>query len=1319
MCFINCHNHTDYSNLRLLDCTNSVEDLIKTSNELGYKGIAISDHESVSAHIQAIKKTRELKEKNVIQQDFKLILGNEIYLVDDVEYIKNNYVSGVTKFPHFLLIAKDKEGHKQLRYLSSMAWKNSFYTGAMERVPTDKKILEEVVKSNPNHLIASTACLGSETSIHLLSIRDAEQTNDLATANEHRDKLNKFINWCIDLFGKNNFFIELQPAYSEEQIFVNKELVKIAEIHELKTIITTDTHYLRPDDKKVHKAFLNAKDGDREIDSFYEATFLQTVDEIYERMNYFDKNIVAEALNNTLYLGEMIEDYTIEHETIIPKISLPKFEVIHMFKPAYQQYEYIEKMANSDNEQDRYIIKLIEEGFNEKVPRNTLSKEKFHIILNRINIELGEIWEISQKLNQAMSAYYITVREIINIIWDDDCGNSLVGSGRGSSSGFYICFLLGITQIDPLAYGTEMPHWRHLHRSRPDVGALDIDIDTEGSKRPRIIQALKKHFGDERLLQVCTFGTEGSKSALQTAARGLGIDSDISLHLSSLIPFERGQNWSLSDCLYGDKEKNRKPVKEFINGIDKYEGLKETALKLEGKINKRSIHAGGVILFNEEYYHSNALMKAPNGLPITQFNLDDCQAVGNVKFDLLTIEALDKIRVELDMLLEYKEIEWQGSLRKTFDKYLHPNNLNMDNPKLYEMLGEGTVTDLFQFSTEIGYQAAIKVKPSNLLEVAAANSLMRLVSDGEEQPIDVFIKHKGNIQLWYKEMSQYGLTSEEIKVLEKHLLKLYGVADTQESVMLLAMDEKIAGFSVQQANKLRKAIAKRSEKDLIEVKELFFEQGRKKEISNNLLSYVWDVQIKRQLGYAFSILHTIPYSIIALQELNLNYQFNSLYWNTACLTVNSRSTDGNDDEEINSDEEETDTKKKSTNYGKVALAIGQMHKRGIEIALPDINNAGFGFKPDLRNNQIIFGLKGINGIGDDIVHIIIKNRPYSSFDDFINKLFKTKQIKKGQIVKLIKAGCFDKFEDRFNIMKQFINKIYEPKQKLTMQNFNGLIENDLIPECYALLVRLYRFRKYISQNVYKTISKPKDKWLLLDDISTNFYNQHFSDQSIVEVNDGKIAVSELKFKKEYDKKMEPFKSWLQNEETLETLNKKLFSQQWYKYAEGTISKWEMDSLSFYYHKHELSHVNADKYGIIDFEKLPKEPKEVGSYKSRGLERPKFEIVRIAGTVLDKDKSKHTVTVLTTTGVVTVKFYDGVFAHYNKQISRTNDGDKEILEKSWFTRGNKLLIAGYRRDSNFRPHKYTDSVYRHTVSLIENIGENGDITLKTEREGYIN
>lgn len=1306
------HNHSDYSNIRLLDCVNSVEELIKTAGELGFKGVALSDHESVSGHVQAIKKTRELKDKGVLPNDFKLILANEIYLVDDINETRDNYKSGITKFPHFLIVSKNKKGHDQMRYLSSLAWSNSFYTGTMERVPTDKKDLERVIKENPNNLIASTACLGSESSIHLLAIREAELSNDEQRASLHRGKLNEFITWCMELFGAANFFLELQPALSEEQIYVNKKLVQMSNFYGLKLIITTDTHYLRPEQRTVHKAFLNAKEGDREVDSFYADTYLHTVDEIYEKMNYLPKEVIMTAIENTLLISEMVEEYTIEHETVIPKIDLPHFELRHLFKPAYEQYEYIGKMATSKSDQDLYLMKVLEDGFDAYIPRNALSKEKFHQILARIDIELGELWELSQQLKQAMSSYYITVREIINIIWDDDCGNSLVGSGRGSSSGFLICFLLGITQINPLEYGIEMPHWRHLHRSRPDIGALDIDIDTEGAKRPRIIQALKKAFGDLRVLQVCTFGTEGSKSAILTACRGLGIDNDTAMHIASLIPFERGQNWSLSDCLCGNEEKGRKPVKEFINEIEKYPNLKETALSIEGKINKRSIHAGGVILFNEPYYNSNALMKAPNGLPITQFNLDDSQAVGNIKFDLLTIEALDKIRTCLDLLLKFGEIEWQGTIRKTFEKYLHPNIIEKVNPRIYEMLGEGSVMDLFQFSTDVGYQAAIKVKPNNLLEMASANSLMRLMaSDGEEQPIDVFIKFKNNMQLWYEEMKHHGLNEDEVRVMEEHLLKLNGVADTQESVMLLSMDKRVAGFDVKLANKLRKAIAKKSKKDMEEAHQEFFKRGKELGNRETILKYVWDVQIKRQLGYSFSILHTLAYSVIALQELNLSYHFNPLYWNTAVLTVNS----GGLDIESDPDDEEEDKKTRSTDYGKVASAISSVMKNGIMVALPDINNADFGFKPDIEKNEIIFGLKGINGIGDDVVQTIIANRPYKSFDDFIQRMYVNGDVKKGQVIQLIKAGCFDSFGKRTDIMRDFINVIFERKEKLTMQNFNSLIENDVIPDQYGLLVRFYKFKKYISKRVYKTLNKPKDKLFELDDIAAQFFSSHFTDTSVVDCINGKIVVSEAKFKKEYDKAMEAIKPWLNSKEALEALNDKLYQDEWLKYAEGSVSKWEMSSLSFYYGDHELAGVNNQKYGIVDFNELPEEPVVAGYYKSRGQDRPKYEIVRIAGTVLDKDKNKHTVSLLTTSGVVTVKFYDGAFAHYNKQVSSINsEGKKEIVEKSWFTRGNKLLLCGYRRGSQFRPYKYIDSIYSHTVAMIDQVNENGDLVLISER-----
>lgn len=1306
MCFISPHNHTSRSNFRLLDCTNSVEDLIQTSANLGYKGIAITDHETVSSHVEALKVVEKLKKSEKIPSDFKLILGNEIYLCDSLEEVRDNYQSGVTKFPHFLLLAKDKAGHEQLRLLSSMAWENSFYTGAMERVPTIKEDLARVIKSNPNHIIATTACLGSESSIYLLELKEAEENNDKDKINDSKRKLHEFIAWCIDVFGKDNLFIELQPALSEEQIYVNNKLIPIADYYGLKRVIATDTHYLRPEDRIVHRSFLNAKDGEREVDSFYEACFLQTVDEINERMDYVDNSIIEDALRNTLLIGEMVEDYTILHDPVIPRIDLPEFEVRHVFKPAYEKYEYIEKMANSNDEQDRYIVKLIEDGFFEKLAGNSLSRESFHQILNRLNLELGELYEISIKLNQAMSSYYVTVRELINIIWDDECGgNSLVGSGRGSAAGFLINYLLGITQINPLIYGVDLPHWRHLHRSRPDIA--DIDIDTEGSKRPQILQALRNHFGNDRVLQVCTYGTEGSKSALQTACRGLEIDTDVAMYLSGMIPFERGQNWSLSDCFYGNEEKGRKPVRELIREVEKYPNLKEVAMKLEGTVKQRSIHAGGVIIFNESYHKSNAMMRAPNGTPVTQFNLSDSEAVGNIKYDLLTIEALDKIRATLDTLIDHKEIEWQGTLRETFDKYLHPDNIDMKNPKLYEMLGNGSVMDLFQFSTEIGLQSAIKVKPSNLLETAVANSLMRLMSDGEEQPIDTFIRFKNDISLWYQEMRKYGLNNEEIAIMEKHLLKLNGVADTQESVMLLSMDEKIAGFDVNWANKLRKAIAKKSTKDMAECYDRFFIQGKQLGAREELLHYVWDVQIKRQLGYSFSILHTLAYSIIALQELNLNLKFNPLYWQTACLSVNAGGQEADEDEEA---------KNKSTDYGKIAYAIGNMRQRGVNVALPDINKAGFGFIPDIENNSIIFGLKGMNGIGDDVCDLIIQNRPYQSLSDFLIRMFDTKLIKKGQMFQLIKGGCFDSFGNRVEIMKQFITHISEPKKKLTMANLKNMNELNLIPNEFDLNIRFLNYKDYISKKVHKTIAKPKDRLFKLDNIATQFYNEHFTEKCIVEISDdGQPVISEKAFKKEYDKKMENIKEWISQNDILQMYNSALLDEEWNQNVEGSISKWEMESLSYYYNDHELAHVNKEKYDISNFNNLSEEPEVVNEYEYRGRPMKEFQLARIAGTVLDRDKNKHTVTLLTTDGVVTLKLYGGQFSFYNQQISQRNsDGKKEVLEKSWFTRGNLLLCTGFRRGNQFVLRKYRNSIYQHTLAMIQGIDEEGNLHLQTER-----
>ncbi len=377
----------------------------------------------------------------------------------------------------------------------------------------------------------------------------------------------------------------------------------------------------------------------------------------------------------------------------------------------------------------------------------------------------------------------------------------------------------------------------------------DVDIDTEASKRQRIIEATRKKYGEDRVLNICTFKTEGSKSAMLTSARGLGIEPDVSLYLSGLIPVVRGATTSLKVMINGDEESGTRPNTEFINECNNYPNLLETALAIEGLISGRSIHASGVIVYETDSVEYNAMMKAPNGQPVTQWCMDDSTFAGGLKFDYLTIKNLDSMHICLDFLVEHGYIDWQGSLRATYTKYFHPNVLDYNTVKMWEMAENLEIVNLFQFQTMVGSQAIQKVKPRSLLELGTANSVMRLSVEEGEQPLDTYTRYRGNIDEWYTCMrEQYQLTEDEIHLMEKHLKKVDGMASTQEEVMLLSMDEKVSNFSMLEANKLRKSIAKKKKVLQDQAKELFFRKGMEIGTSDNLLNYIWNEVIGKQLG---------------------------------------------------------------------------------------------------------------------------------------------------------------------------------------------------------------------------------------------------------------------------------------------------------------------------------------------------------------------------------------------------------------------------------------------------------------------------------------
>lgn len=1313
--FAELHTHTDVgSNVRLIDSTCKTEAIIDKAIELGFTGVAITDHESLSAHIKAIQKWKKIKEK---YPEFKLILGNEIYLIDESDY-KNT-----DNFYHFILLAKDPVGHRQLRELSSRAWSRVYTHKRVERVPTFYSDLEEVVGKNPGHLIGQTACLGSQFDIQMLS----------GEANE----AHAFADWCRDLFGKDNFFIELQPGISEEQVTYNKLAKSFCEENGYNWTITNDVHYLTKDKRELHAAFLSSKDEERETSDFYESTYFKTEQEMLERMSYLGEEFVLKGFENTVKIAQMIESYDLQQDVKVPQRPLPKFKIQGVFANWYDKYEYINKFAHSEYDQDRYMLSEIEKGFLTK-PRKFLKvtddsgdsclipfgsyvddgcKAEVYSISDeeavaRIDIELKQLWNISITLKQRMSSYYNLVQSLVDLMWADDGGNSLVGPSRGSVSGYYITYLMGIIQVDAIEWN--LPYWRHLTKERVELP--DVDLDSQSSQRPLIFQKIREWWGEDRTLNIITFKKETAKAAMQTACRGLGIDVDTAKELSSLIPITRGKVWSIKECLYGNPEEDREPVKELIDKMKQFPMLLETVEEIENLVSGRSSHASGLYLFNGSYLEQNSMMKTPKGTFVTCWEQYDSDYTGALKIDELTVEALDKIRKCMDLLLEDGLIQWQGSLRATYDKYFNPAVLDYTSSKMWDLLDEGKITDVFEFDTIVGSNAIKKIKPRNIKQTALASSVMRLMDNGDINPIDRFTDFKKDIFLWYKEMEGWGLSKEEVSVLEKYLLRNRGSSIEQEDVMELSMDDKIAGFDITLANKLRKGIAKKKPELVEEIKKKFFEMGKQRGNREVLLNYCWTKMISPQLGYSFSRNHVLPYALMALIEMNMAYHFPIIYWNCACLTINASA---NEDVEDN----------KSTNYGKIAKAIGDMQHHGVKIALPDINTAKFGFSPDQKNNQIVFGLKGINAVGDDVVQQVIANRPYDSLNDFVQK---NKDLDTRSVINLIKAGCFDSLEpDRNEAMGQYIvvltkAKVPAKESPLSLANLDKAKRLGIVPDKFKFELMLINFKKYVFTDHFKM---GKNVYLL-DNTARIFFDNylraHFKENVEYQFSPDGIVLVKSKFEKWFKSTIELFKEWLVSDEALKAFNKASYEEFaydiWDKYCFGNISEWEMDSLSFYYHPHELSYVDKKKYDLTDYQDIPPEPIVIGieKRKSKNSDKEiaweKYKLFKIVGTVLDKNANKNYITLLTTTGVVTVKFYSGQFTNYDKQISKKDSsGKKTVIEKSWFLRGNKLLITGIRRGDTFYPKKYYDSIYQHTVCLIEEVGDNGSLKLKYERE----
>ena len=1294
------HSHTHYSNIRLLDSINRPEKLIERAQKIGLAGIAITDHECLSSSIEVNILAKKLREEN---PDFKIALGNEIYLTDTRE-------NGI-RYWHFILIAKDAEGHRQLRELSSLAWLNSYWDRGLERVPTLKSDLEEIIKKNPGHLIATSACIGGELSGNVLIMEKARQTGDLKSAEAVKQNIIKFVLWCKELFG-DDFYIECAPGASRDQIIVNKKLAEMAPQFGVKMVIGTDAHYLTKEDRYVHKAYLNSKGGEREVDDFYEYAYLQDDEDIYKNLLPSIVDLIPTMYENSMEIYNKIEFYDLTHPQVIPSVEVKDYPK-DVFKRCDDDFPILASMHISDDKYERYWVNECENKLREK---NLFNKE----YLSRLEEEADVKRTIGEKLGTNMFSYPITLQHYINMFWD--CG-STVGAGRGSSCSGLNHYLLGVTQLDPIKWN--LPFWRYLNKERVELG--DIDLDLCPSKRPLIIQKIKNERGQKfrddineisrknlGCTLIATFGTESAKSTILTACRGYrseeypdGIDNDIAQYMSSLVPQERGFLWSLSDMVNGNEEKDRQPIPAFINEVNAYPGLLDIMLGIEGLISRRGSHASGVIMFDEDPYEFGCFMRTPSGDVITQYDLHMAEAAGMTKYDFLLTEVQDKIAQCIKFLQENGEIEDYYTLREVYDKYFHPDVLDINDKEVWKNIQEGNILNIFQFDSQVGAQAAKKIKPSSMLELSDANGLMRLMTSekGAETPMEKYIRFKNNLTLWYREMKDAGLTEAEIKYVEPYFKDSYGVPPSQEQLMRMLMDENICHFSLADANAARKVVGKKQMSKIPALKEKVLSQAS----SPALGQYIWKCGIGPQMGYSFSIIHALAYSFIGYQTAYLATNWDPIYWDTACLVVNSGSLTEDEDEYEYDDNDDIKKKEKGTDYSKVAKAIGDITEAGIEVSLVNINTSELGFEPDVENNRILYGLKALSNISTDTVDKIKVGRPYLGIKDFMNRCPLTKTA----MINLIKAGAFDEVEtelsNRKEIMVYYINKVCEPKKRLTLQNWAGLVSHNLVPKNLELQIRVYNFTKYL-----KASCKVKE-YYQLNDICMQFLTKFLPNvlDNLENINEV-FYIKQTVWDKMYQGLMDPAREWLKNkqEEVLSEYNRLLFKEVWDKYASGTISHWEMDSLCFYHGEHELANVNTYKYNLADFNELKSNEVDY-YYNRRGVQLPVYKLYRIIGTVIAKDDNKHIVTLLTTTGVVSVKFTRDYYSMFKKQISQVQaDGTKKVIEKSWFKRGTMLMITGYRRDDQFVAKTYTNSQTHQLYKITMIDGE--DIKLQHER-----
>lgn len=789
--FVHLHVHTEYS---LLDGANRIKDLIKRCNELDMKSIAITDHGVMYGVIDFYKEA--------VKNGIKPIIGCEVYTARRTRFDKQPGLD--SDQGHLVLLAKDMTGYKNLMKIVSIGFTEGFYY----KPRVDFEVLERYSEG----IIALSACLSGDVSKALLN-------NDYEKAKKIALRLN-------DIFGKDNFYLELQINGIQEQNLVNQGIIKIGRETGIPLVATNDAHYLRREDARAHEILLCIQTGSNIND---ENRMRFSTDEVYiktpEEMCGLFKN-VPEACENTLKIAERCN---VEFE--FNKLYLPEFKVPGNEEP----FVYLRELCLEG-------LKILygAETAGEEIPAGSIQdksgEKQKKSIAERLEYELGVIKQMGYV------DYFLIVWDFIKYARDNGI---MVGPGRGSAAGSLVAYCLGITSVDPLKYNLLFERFLNPER----ISMPDIDIDFCFERRQEVIDYVVRKYGADRVAQIITFGTMAARAAIRDVGRALDIPYNEVDIVAKMIPFQIGMNI--------DKALELNPeLKKRYDEDERIKELIDTARLLEGMPRHASTHAAGVVISKEPITEYVPLQRNDESIT-TQFTMGLLEELGLLKMDFLGLRTLTVIRDAVELI------------KCNYGKDIDVNSLEMNDPNVFKLFSEGKTSGVFQFESAGMTQFMKELQPASLEDIIAGVALYR---PGPMDQIPRYIQNKSNP----------GNVKYHHPLLEKILNVTYGCMVYQEQVMQIVRD--LAGYSMGRSDLVRRAMSKKKVSVMEQERQNFIhgivdEDGKivvngavRNGIDEKTANRIFD-EMMDFASYAFNKSHAAAYAVIAYQTAWLKYYY--------------------------------------------------------------------------------------------------------------------------------------------------------------------------------------------------------------------------------------------------------------------------------------------------------------------------------------------------------------------------------------------------------------------------------------------------------------